>query len=171
MKKILLIITIILFSTANVSAENTHFIDFSKVLNTSKAGAAAQKSLKKKVQSESEKYKKQEINIRKEEKAIISEKKNLSQEDYQKKVNLLRKKVSELQKNKQTSFNNIAKSRSDSRKALFKAVNPIIKKYMEEKKINLVLDKKSVLMGDTNLEITNQVIEILNSQLPSLKLN
>jgi len=48
MKKILLIITIILFATANVSAENTHFIDFSKVLNTSKAGALAQKSLKKK---------------------------------------------------------------------------------------------------------------------------
>ena len=97
--------------------------------------------------------------------------KAISQEDYQKKVNLLRKKVSDLQKNKQTSFNNIAKSRSDSRKALFKAVNPIIKKYMEENNIRIILDKKSVVMGDSTLEITDQIITILNKEISSLKIN
>tara|TARA_B110000211_G_scaffold222535_1_gene271344 strand:- start:1178 stop:1306 length:129 start_codon:yes stop_codon:yes gene_type:complete len=42
---------------------------------------------------------------------------------------------------------------------------------MEDNNIRLILDKKSVVMGDTNLEITNQIIAILNKEVPSLKIN
>ena len=42
---------------------------------------------------------------------------------------------------------------------------------MEDNNIRLILDKKSVVMGDTNLEITNQIIAILNKEVSSLKIN
>jgi len=42
---------------------------------------------------------------------------------------------------------------------------------MEENNIRLVLDKKSVILGDTTLEITDQIITILNKELPSIKIN
>ena len=83
----------------------------------------------------------------------------------------LRKKVSDLQSDKRKSINDIAKSRSQAKKQLLKALNPIIKKYMEDNKIRLVLDKKSILLGDQNLEITKQIIEILNKEVKSLKLD
>ena len=54
---------------------------------------------------------------------------------------------------------------------MLKAVNPIIKKYMEDNKIQVVLDKQSVIMGDTSLQITDQIISILNKELLSLKIN
>ena len=76
-----------------------------------------------------------------------------------------------LQKNKQTSFNNIAKSRNKARQALLEAINPIIKKYMADNNIRLILDKKNIIMGDETLEITNKIIETLNKKLPSLKIN
>ena len=88
-----------------------------------------------------------------------------------KKVETLRKKVAKSQKDKQNSFNNIAKSRNDAKQKLVKAVNPIIKKYMEDKNIKIVLDKQSVVMGDVTLEITDQIIAILNKELPSVKIN
>ena len=50
-------------------------------------------------------------------------------------------------------------------------VNPIIKKYMEENNIRLIVDKKSVILGDTSLEVTDQIINLLNKELPSLKIN
>jgi outer membrane protein len=170
MKKLFITIFFLTYSL-NAFADNANFIDFSKVLNTSKPGAEAQKKLKATFESESKKYKKLEENIRKEEKEIISQKKSLSPEDYQKKVKALRQKVADLQKKKQNSFNNIAKSRRDSKNALLKAVNPIVKKYMEDNNIGLVLDKKSVILGDVKLEITDQIIAILNKELPSLKTN
>ena len=41
---------------------------------------------------------------------------------------------------------------------------------MEDNKIRIVLDKKSILLGDTNLEITSQIITALNKEIKSLNL-
>ena len=42
---------------------------------------------------------------------------------------------------------------------------------MKEKKIRMVLDKKSLLLADENLDITNDVINLLNKKLKSIKLD
>ncbi len=173
MKKIILLLTlstIVLFNSF-AQAEIIRFVDFTKVLNSSKAGAQAQSSLKNDFEKESKNFTKQETDIRKEESTIISQKNALTSSEYQKKVEVLRKKVADLQKNKRDSFNRIAKSRTKAKRTLLKAVQPIIKKYMEDNKITLVLSKKSVLMGDVNLEITDQIISILNKELSSIKIN
>ena len=108
--------------------------------------------------------------MRKEESELISKKKLITNEEYQKKVEVLRKKVSELQKNKRESLSNISKLRSKAKTELLKNLHPIKKKYMEENKIRIVLDKKSILLADQNLEITSKIIEILNKELKSIKL-
>ena len=41
---------------------------------------------------------------------------------------------------------------------LLKNLNPIIKEYMKEKKIRMVVDKKSLLLADENLDITKDII-------------
>ena len=152
-------------------ADNTYFIDFTKVLNQSKAGAEAQQKLKNKFDSESKKFSAEEENIKKQENELISQKKALSNEDYQKKVDELRNKVAKLQTDKQNSLNGIAKSRALAKQELLKNVNPILKTYMEENNIRLVVDKQGVILGDTTLEITDKIIEILNQKLSSLKIN
>ncbi len=156
--------------TQALFADIPHYIDFSKVLNESKAGKEAQDFLKKKFESESKKFSKEEKDLRKEESDIISKKKLITNEEYQKKVEALRKKVSDLQKKKQNSLKNISQMRSRMRTELLKNLNPIIKKYMEDNKIRIVLDKKSILLGDIKLDITDPIIKILNKKLKSIKL-
>ena len=39
---------------------------------------------------------------------------------------------------------------------------------MEDKKIRVVLDKKTVLLADSNLDITKNIIDLLNKSLKSL---
>ena len=171
LKKLFIIfISFILYSNLAV-ADNTYFIDFTKVLNESKAGAEAQKKLKDKFESESKKFKSEEEKIKKEENELISQKKVLSNEDYQKKLNDLRSKVALMQKSQQDSLNSIASSRNNARQALLASLNPIIKKYMDENNIRVVLDKQSIILGDTKLEITNQIIDLLNKEVTSLKIN
>ena len=171
MKKLFFITLLFLTYSLNSFADNSHFIDFTKVLNDSKAGSKAQEQLKKKFSSESAKYKKQAEDIKKSEKEIISQKKMITNEEYQKKVQALRKIVANHQQNKQKSLNSIAKSRDEAKLALLTAVKPIISKYMQENKIKIVLDKKSVLMGDNKLEITYQIIAIVNKEVSSIKVN
>jgi outer membrane protein len=171
MKKFIILSIFLFLPIKFVFADNTYFIDFTKVLNQSKAGADAQQKLKNKFESESKKFLAEEENIKKQENELISQKKALSNEDYQNKVDQLRKKVAKLQADKQNSLNGIAKSRALAKQELLKNVNPILKTYMEENKIRLVVDKQSVVLGDTTLEITDKIIEILNQKLNSIKIN
>ena len=65
----------------------------------------------------------------------------------------------------------VAKQRSKARNELLKNLNPIIKDYMKEKKIRMVVDKKSLLLADENLNITDDIINLLNKKIKSIKLN
>ena len=159
-----------LFFTVNVFSDTPHFIDFSKVLNESNAGKEAQLILKNKLKNSVDKFNNEQKNLREEEKKIINERKNLKVENYQKKVQALRIKVSNMQKEKQITFQKIAKLRSESKEKLLVALKPLIKNYMEKNNIKLVIDKKTVLLGDKNLEITNQIIDTLNKELKSLNI-
>ena len=78
-------------------AEIPHYLDFKKVLNKTIAGKNAQETLSKNFKSESEKYKKIEASIKKEEIQLISKKKIIKEEEYKKEIEQLRKKVVKLQ--------------------------------------------------------------------------
>ena len=175
MKKIFnfgsILILLSVFIINSSYASDSYFIGFSKVLNKSTAGKNAQDFLKKRYKSETEKFAKSEKKLKEEERQIISQKKIITKEEYKKKVAALRKKVFALQKSKQESINKIGDQRAKAKSELLKELNPIIKKYMEDNKIRLVLDKKSVLLGDTKLEITNQKIETLNKEIKTIKLD
>ena len=110
MKQLIFITIVLLTYSFSSFADSSYFIDFTKVLNSSKSGAQAQKKLQEKFKSESSKFDKLTKDIRKEESEIIKKKKVLSPEEYQKKVKALRKKVADLQKNKQ---NNIIQTSSE----------------------------------------------------------
>ena len=52
-----------------------------------------------------------------------------------------------------------------------KNLNPIIHDYMKEKKIRMVVDKKSLLLADENLDITKEILDRLNKKIKSIKIN
>ena len=65
----------------------------------------------------------------------------------------------------------VAKQRSKAKSELLKNLNPIMNKYMVEKNIRMIIDKKDVLLADDKLNITKDVMILLNKQLKSIKLN
>jgi outer membrane protein len=170
-KKILLIIIFIFLTQTNTFADTPYFLDFKYILNESDAGKKAQNFLKKKLENGLKSVKQKEKNIQDEEKKIIAQKKIISSEEYKKQVTALRSKVSSLQKERNNLLNDISKKRTKARNELLKNLNPIIKDYMKEKKIRMVIDKKSLLLGDENLNITNDIMSILNKKLKSIKLD
>ena len=68
-------------------------------------------------------------------------------------------------------LDDVAKQRAKARTTLLKNLNPIIKEYMEKNKIRMVIDKKAILLADENLDLTKEIIGILNKKLKSIKLN
>ena len=160
---------ILLLQTTS-GAQPPHYVDFKYVLNESKAGKEAQIFLKKKLDSGIKSLQKSEKAIQEEEKKIIQQKKLISPDDYKTKVTKLREKVASLQNQRNKLLDTVAKQRSKARTELLKNLNPIIKDYMNEKKIRMVLDKKSILLADENLDITKEITDLLNKKLKSINL-
>jgi len=171
LKKLILVVFISSFFNQNISAELPYYLDFKFILNESIAGKKAQKDLKNKLESGLKELNKTEQNLQSDEKKIIAQKKIISEEEYKKKVKELRKKVINLQKNKKNLLDTVAKQRSKARSELLKNLNPVIKDYMEEKKIRYVMDKKSLILADESLDITQDIIKKLNDKIKSVKLN
>ena len=160
-----------MFSTAHVFANTTYFVDFSYVLNQSKAGKEAQEIMKKKIKNSNDKFSKLEKKILDDEKDLISKKNVLKNEEYQKKIKALRERVANLQKDKRSFFEKINKQRSESRKKLLSSLTPIMETYMKSNNIKIIIDKKNVLLGDATLDLTKTITDLLNKELKSLNLN
>ena len=171
LKKILYFFIIFIFFQTTLRANNSFYLYFKYILNESNAGKKAQVFLKDRLSNGIKKLQETEKKIQAEEKEIIKQKKIISADEYKKKVTSLRNKVSSLQKERNQLLDSVAKQRSKARSELLKNLNPIIKEYMKEKKIRMVLDKKSLLLADENLDITKDIMGILNKKLKSIKLN
>jgi len=60
--------------------------------------------------------------------------------------------------------------RAKARETLLKNLKPIIETYINENNVSLVVDKKYILGGGSQSDITNFIVEKLNKDLPSLNL-
>ena len=152
-------------------ASDIYFIDYSRVMNESTAGKKAQENLKNLLKNSNKKFEETAKKLKSEENKIISQKNALSKEEYKKKAEALRKKVFDLNKDREKSIRDVAAKRKKAGDEMLKNLNPILGKYMKDNNISLVIDKKNVLMGDKKFEITSQIIEILNKEFKSINLN
>ena len=173
MKKIFLLIFFFLslLISNSLFAEYPRYIDFKYVLNESVAGKKAQEDLKKQYNKGVKNLTAKEKKLQEEEKKLIQQKKIISADEYKKKVTELRNKVKNLQKEKNQILEKVANQRAKAKSELLKNLNPIIKEYMVEKQIRMVIDKKNLILGDENLDITKEIISRLNGKLKSIKLN
>ena len=45
-----------------------------------------------------------------------------------------------------------------------KKINPIIQEYMKKNKIDIVLEKKQIFIGNNNKDISKDIIELINKK-------
>jgi len=167
--KVFLLLVLFSFSTT-LNSDVPYYLDFKSILNESEAGKKAQDFLKKKLDNGFKELKNKEKKLQEEEKKIIEQKKLIKPEEYKSKVVSLRKDVSSLQKDRNKLLEEVSKQRSKARSQLLKNLNPIIEEYMKEKKIRIVIDKKSLLLADQNLDITKDILDRLNKKLKSVNI-
>ena len=163
------VVTFLLLIYTHASAEQkVAYMDMKFVLNNSKAGKGAQEFLHKSFQENQKKFIDEENKLKKEESDLLAQKTILTKEDYQKKSDNLRKKVIDYQSQKRLALEKITTQRAEARQKLIEKLDPILKTYIEENNLSIIIDRKDVLMGNANLDITSIIIKKLNKELPSL---
>jgi len=169
--KFIVVTFFVLICTYSQAEQKTVYLDMKYILNNCKAGKAAQDYLAKSFKDNQKQFQSTEKKLKEQETDLLAKKDDLSKEDYKKEADSLRKQVLEYQTSRRASVEKIAKQRQDARNKLLKEITPILETYTKENGISIVIDKKNLVMGDSDLDITKLVIEKLNIALPSIKLN
>ena len=168
--KFFVVTFLILVCTHSFAEQKIVVLDIKFVLNNSKAGKGAQDFLKKSFADNQKKFTNLEKELKKEETDLLEKKNILSKDEYTKKSNDLRKKVIDFRSNRKMAIDKITSLRAESRQTLLKKIGPILDAYIKENNISLVMDKKNMLGGRPDIDITEVIIEKLNKELPSLNL-
>jgi len=156
--------------TYAIAEEKIVYIDMKYILNNSKAGKGAQDYLANTFKKNQKIFSDKEEALKKEETELLGKKNILSQEQYTKDTDSLRKKVIDYQSERKLSLDKITNQRTDAKKTLLDKINPILVSYSKENNITIILDKRFLVMGDDDLDITKTVISKLDEVLPSLNL-
>ena len=165
------VVTFFLFvCTQTIAEENVVYIDMKHILNNSTAGKGAQDFLQKSFKEKQKKYADMEKKLKKEEDDLLGQKTVLSKEDFTKKMNDLRKNVIDYQAERRAALEKISQQKADARSALLKKLDPILTSYIKENNISVILDKKNILLGNAELDVTEIITEKLNKELPSISL-
>ena len=160
----------LLICTHTFAEQKIVVLDLTYVLNESTAGKGAQEFLTKTFNDNVKKFSDTEKALKEEEKDLLAKKNILSKEEYGKKMNSLRKRNIDYQTERRTAIDKITMHRAEARETLLKKLKPILESYIKENSVSLVINKKYILGGGTQSDITKVIVEKLNNDLPSLNL-
>ena len=171
-KKILIVNILLVFFTSSYAEEfKIVYLNVDKIMKDSVAGKSIKKKLEKLYNKDLEKFKKEDENLKKKEKKIIAQKNILSQEDFKKELSNLRQEIINFQREQVKSRDDINKLRIKATAKLISKLSPILEEYAEKNSISLILQKKNIVMGKKEIDITDQILSITNKEIKDININ
>ena len=166
------VITYLIFGITNSFAENkVVYIDMNRILNESKVGIFVEKELTKIHNAKLDNFKQIEEKLKKEEIGLISKRNIMAREDFDKKVKVLNEEAQKYQDERRKWFDGITVKRNNARVEVLESLDPILTEHFEQNQISIMLYKRNIAIGSSELDITDAIIDELNKKLPSIKLN
>ena len=108
----------------------------------------------------------------KEKEAQINNQKNiLKKEEIDKKINELNDLIKNYQKYRKNMQEKVINDKRKYSTKILNILNPLLTNFVEKNKINLVVEKKNILIGVKTLDITDEVLKILNDETIKLNIN
>ena len=161
MKKFIIII--ILFFNYNLShADSIVYLDVQFIIDNSILGKFYKKKIDKIQEKNNLDLKKKADQIKKKEKDYNNQKNILSEDQINNKKADLTKLANEYQVFKKKLINENIKTKGKYTSEILKVLNPLLTNYVEKNNIKLVVEKKNILIGIKTLDITNNIIKILD---------
>ncbi|MEK9148454.1 MAG: OmpH family outer membrane protein [Candidatus Desantisbacteria bacterium] len=157
MKRLVMFLVVVMgFS---VYGANIAFIDSQKVFSSHPEAKKASEALNKEVEQ-----RQTELKVAEEEILAMREEleKSLSKEARKKKEVAIRVKVEALEMSRQSAISAIREKQIKLEEGINKKIYSLISALAKKKKIDLVLDKRSVIYGVPTLDITDEIIKKLS---------
>ena len=163
MKSLFLPLLIFFYLTVNAFAiEKIVYLDLDYILSNSNKGKNILSDLDKKNNENIKILKSKEEILKTEEENLLKQKNIISNEAYNEKVKNLQNKVKIFRSEKNQLVTEFKKNRENKINDFIKIVDNILGEYVKANSIDLVLNKKDIVMGKNSFNITEEILKKVN---------
>ena len=171
MKKFLIILFILLNQVNFVYAEvNIVFVDLNKIMTTSKPGSSILEQLNKKNNQLLNNLKKDQKKLKDDEVKLIAQKNIISKEEFQSRIDKLKIEINNYNQNRKNIIKEFNVLKAETTDKFMKMINSIFIKYSNDESISMIFDKKNMIIGKSELDITDEIIKIVNTEIKEFKI-
>ena len=170
-KLIFIAIFFMFFSSISKSDVKVAFVEIDRIIKESSSGKSMIQQLAK-LDNDNKKYfkeTKEKLSIEKEK--ITAQKNILSEEEYKKKVIILNKDFEDFQNNGKKKIELLKTKRNIGMKKILGELNIVLTEYSNKNELTFIIDQKNIIIGKSDLNITNEIIKQLNQKLKEITYN
>ena len=164
-KYILTFIFYICSISSSFSAEKTVFLDIDFVLNNSNFGKSIYSKLDELNKKNFDNLIKMEKELEKKKKAIDASKNISTKENLEKEISLFNQDINKFRSEKDKILKNFEIKKKNEIDNFLTRVNPLIQDYMKDNSISIVLLKNQIFMGNVEMDITSDIMELVNNNV------
>jgi len=146
------------------------FVDMDRLVSVSKPGSSIFKQLKDINNKNLNFLKNEEKKFKEQEKKLIAQKNIITEDDFTNKVEKLKSEINDYNLDRKKMIEEFNKLKVENTNNLLKQINPILTKYSTENEISIILQKKDLIIGKTELDITDEIIKIINVEIKEFKI-
>ena len=88
-----------------------------------------------------------------------------------KKIIDLRDKAKKFRKERNENLNILNNQRLQATSKIINLIKPILSEYSQKNSISVIIDKKNVIIGKTSLDITDEILKIVDEKIGKIKLD
>lgn len=144
-------------------------VDVQKLLQESKAAKMVRQQIEAKRAEYAKEISHQEQVLQQERDALQRQQSSLSQEALNAKGRAFQEKVNDLDRTVQSKRQALEKSNADALQKIQESMVKIISQIAKDRKANLVLQRSELVLFDQQFDVTDQVLQKLDEDLPTLQ--
>jgi outer membrane protein len=164
-KFIITIFFSLILCSPSYSDDKIAFIDIDYLIKNSEIGKKVLLKINDLDNKNVNSLKKKDTMLKNLETEIRNKKNIISDEAYNKEVISFRKKLTDLNEEKNNLVKEFNAYKKKELQNIFDQISPIISNYMDKNSITIILDSKNIFMGKVNADLTKDMLTEINKEL------
>ena len=166
--KLIFLIIFLILTTKSFSKENIAYVDMEKIMNNSIAGKQLSEKLNKENNLNINFFKKKEDELRSKEKKLISQQNILDKSELEKQLKELQIEANKYRNEKNKRVNDLNLKKINATKKLLENITPILSEFANKNSISILMQKKDIVIGKTELDKTNDILKLVNKKIKKI---
>ena len=170
--KILIITFFVIFlSTQSKSEIKVAFVEMDTLMRESLVGKSLMNQLNKMEKKNQKYFNDYKKKLATEKNKINSQKTILSEEEYNKKIISLNKDYKNFQTDGKNKINLLQSKKNKAMQKILSELKILLSDYANKNNLTFIIDQKNIINGKSDLNITSQILKLLDKKLKKVSLN